>query len=99
VTFIDQKNKHHKLAVSQGDNLLEIAHAHHLEIEGACGGECACSTCHVIVTDKGFYGRMRKPEDDENDMLDAATGLTETSRLACQVQMIPELDGLMVKLA
>jgi ferredoxin len=65
---------------------------------GACGGSCACSTCHVIVTDESFYDKMTEPDDDENDMLDLAFGLTETSRLGCQVKMTKELDGVTVKL-
>lgn len=65
---------------------------------GACGGSCACSTCHVIVEDEKLYDMMPEPEDDENDMLDLAFGLTETSRLGCQVVMTKELDGMRVKL-
>ena len=65
---------------------------------GACGGSCACSTCHVIVEDENLYDLMPEPDDDENDMLDLAFGLTETSRLGCQVIMSKELDGLRVKL-
>lgn len=65
---------------------------------GACGGSCACSTCHVIVTDEAFYDKMAEPDDEENDMLDLAFGLTETSRLGCQVKMSKELDGLIVQL-
>lgn len=45
-----------------------------------------------------MYDRIEEPSDDENDMLDLAFGLTETSRLGCQVQMSKELDGLVVKL-
>jgi ferredoxin-2, mitochondrial len=65
---------------------------------GACGGSCACSTCHVIVEDADMYDRMPEPDDDENDMLDLAFGLTETSRLGCQVKMTRDLDGLVVRL-
>jgi ferredoxin len=65
---------------------------------GACGGSCACSTCHVIVEDEAFYEKMSEPDDDENDMLDLAFGLTETSRLGCQIVMSKELDGLRVRL-
>jgi ferredoxin len=86
------------LAVKEGDNLLDIAQAHDLEMEGACGGSCACSTCHVIVLDQEYYDRMPEPDDDENDMLDLAFGLQETSRLGCQVHMTKDLDGLRVKL-
>lgn len=65
---------------------------------GACGGSCACSTCHVIVQDPDMYDKLEEPDDDENDMLDLAFGLTETSRLGCQVKMSPEIDGIVVKL-
>ncbi|KAJ4332347.1 mitochondrial matrix iron-sulfur protein [Didymella glomerata] len=88
----------HTFEVGAGDNLLDIAQANDLEMEGACGGSCACSTCHVIVEDEAKYDAMEEPDDDENDMLDLAFGLTETSRLGCQVKMSKELDGLVVKL-
>jgi ferredoxin len=96
VTFIDKEGREHRFEVSDGDNLLDIAQANDLEMEGACGGSCACSTCHVIVEGDEMYDKMEEPSDDENDMLDLAFGLTETSRLGCQVQMSKELDGLVV---
>lgn len=104
VTFIDKEGQSHTFEVADGDNLLDIAQANDLEMEGACGGSCACSTCHVIVTDgegegnnaDEVFDRMDEPSDDENDMLDLAFGLTETSRLGCQVVMSKELDGLVV---
>jgi ferredoxin len=65
---------------------------------GACEGSCSCSTCHVIVEDEAMYDKMEEASDDENDMLDLAFGLTETSRLGCQVVMSKELDGLRVRL-
>ncbi|KAL9620905.1 MAG: hypothetical protein Q9160_004558 [Pyrenula sp. 1 TL-2023] len=67
-------------------------------LPGACGGSCACSTCHVILSDSDTYDKLPEPEDDENDMLDLAFGLTETSRLGCQVKMTEEIDGLEVRL-
>jgi ferredoxin-2, mitochondrial len=96
VTFVDGEGEH-TLAVSKGDSLLDIAQANGLEIEGACGGTCACSTCHVIVLDEDMYKKMAEPQDDEYDMLDLAFGLTETSRLGCQLRMAKEHDGLRVK--
>ncbi|KAM0328810.1 hypothetical protein ACHAQA_005224 [Verticillium albo-atrum] len=98
VTFIDKDGDEHKIGVCEGDNLLDIAQDNDLEMEGACGGSCACSTCHVIVADEAHYDQMEEPDDDENDMLDLAFGLTETSRLGCQVKMTKALDGLTVKL-
>jgi ferredoxin-2, mitochondrial len=115
VTFIDKDGGKHEFEVTKGDNLLDIAQANDIEMEGkalwltasartnqvatgACGGSCACSTCHVIVQDPDLYDKIPEPDDDENDMLDLAFGLTETSRLGCQVKMSPEIDGLVVKL-
>ncbi|KAK7545151.1 2Fe-2S iron-sulfur cluster binding domain-containing protein [Phyllosticta citribraziliensis] len=98
VTFIDKDGDEHTFEVADGDNLLDIAQDNDLEMEGACGGSCACSTCHVIVDDADMYDQIPEPDDDENDMLDLAFGLTETSRLGCQVKMSKELDGIVVRL-
>lgn len=98
ITIIDKEGVEHSFTVADGDNILDIAQANDLEMEGACGGSCACSTCHVIVESQEMYDRMEEPDDDENDMLDLAFGLTETSRLGCQVKMGKHLDGLRVKL-
>lgn len=97
VTYIDKDQQEHTFEVADGDNLLDIAQANDLEMEGACGGSCACSTCHVIVQSEEMFDKMEEPSDDENDMLDLAFGLTETSRLGCQVLMNKELDGLVVR--
>jgi 2Fe-2S ferredoxin len=63
-------------------SLLDIALAHDVEIDHACGGVCACSTCHVVVRE-GF-GTLNPASEDEEDQLDNAPGLTPHSRLACQ---------------
>ncbi|KAK9494106.1 2Fe-2S ferredoxin-type domain-containing protein [Lipomyces doorenjongii] len=97
VTFITREGDQVHIDAAEGDNLLDIAQAQDLDMEGACGGSCACSTCHVIV-DPEFYDLIPEPDDDENDMLDLAFGLTETSRLGCQVKLTKELDGLRVAL-
>jgi 2Fe-2S ferredoxin len=80
-----------------GASVLEIAHANDVNMEGACEGSMACSTCHVIV-DPDFIDKLKEPSDDELDMLDLAYGLTETSRLGCQIVMTEKLDGLVVRL-
>ena len=82
---------------SVGETLLAVAHRTGVDLEGACEGSCACSTCHVILQDK-VYNRLPEPSDEENDMLDLAFGLTATSRLGCQVKMTSELDGLVVRI-
>ena len=78
ITFITKENQALTLEVADGDNLLDIAQAHDLDMEGACGGSCACSTCHIIVESEEMYDKIPEPSDDENDMLDLAFGLTET---------------------
>ncbi|CAI6308012.1 unnamed protein product [Periconia digitata] len=98
ITFVTKDGESSTFEVAEGDNLLDIAQANEIEMEGACGGSCACSTCHVIVKDDNMFDKMEEPTDDENDMLDLAFGLTETSRLGCQVKMSKELDGLVVEL-
>ncbi|KAG2736108.1 hypothetical protein G9P44_000198 [Scheffersomyces stipitis] len=97
ITFITKDGSQFTYEVAEGDNILDIAQAYNLDMEGACGGSCACSTCHIIV-DPEFYDEIPEPDDDENDMLDLAFGLTETSRLGCQVKMTKELDGIRVAL-
>ncbi|KAL4857527.1 Adrenodoxin-like protein 2 [Chlorella vulgaris] len=99
VTFKDEKDgTEQTVRVAIGKSLLEAAHENEIELEGACEGSLACSTCHVIVEDQDYYDRLPEPDDDENDMLDLAFGLTDTSRLGCQVVASKELDGLVVRI-
>ncbi|BAP41264.1 ISC system 2Fe-2S type ferredoxin [Pseudomonas sp. 21LCFQ02] len=65
-----------------GTTILDLAHEHHIEIESACGGVCACTTCHCVIR-KGFNSTGELDELEE-DMLDKAWGLEAQSRLACQ---------------
>lgn len=97
ITFIDKEGQQFTYEVAEGDTILDIAQANNLDMEGACGGSCACSTCHVIV-DPAFYDKIPEPDDDENDMLDLAFGLTETSRLGCCIKMTKDIDGIRVAL-
>ena len=80
-----------------GLSVLEIAHRNDIDLEGACEGSLACSTCHVVVDPK-WYEELDEPSEAEEDMLDLAFGLTHTSRLGCQIKMTEDLDGLVVTL-
>lgn len=92
VTFVDEQQRKQVIAVDPGrlpygdhgqpGSLLDVALAHGLEIEHACGGVCACATCHVIV--KEGLDSCNAASDREEDRLDHAYGLTDQSRLACQ---------------
>ncbi len=97
MTFIEPGGTRRVLEAKAGTSLLDIAWDNGIDMEGACGGVMACSTCHVVV-DKAFHGRLPPPDEDELDMLDLAYGLTGTSRLACQIVLTEELDGLVVSL-
>ena len=92
IIFIDKGEKK-EFQVPVGTTVLEAAHNNDIDLEGACEGSLACSTCHVIV-DKEFYNKLSNPSEDEEDMLDLAFGLTPTSRLGCQIILTKELDGL-----
>ena len=97
MTFIERNGTRREVDAPVGLSVLEIAHKHDVDIEGACEGSLACSTCHVIV-DAAWFKKLEKPTEDEEDMLDLAFGLTHTSRLGCQIRMSDTLDGLVVKL-
>jgi 2Fe-2S ferredoxin len=67
--------------------ILDVLLAHGVPLEHACGGNCACTTCHVIV--KSGFEKLAEAEENELDLLDKAPGLTPTSRLGCQA-VIPD---------
>jgi ferredoxin len=98
ITFIEPSGAEKSVEAENGLSLLDVARAHDVDVEGACEGSLACSTCHVIVEER-FFDLLEPPSDEEEDMLDLAFGLTETSRLGCQIIVTDELDGLRVKVA
>lgn len=98
VTFVSADGKSQKaVEASPGQSLLDVAHEHGIDIEGACEGAMACSTCHVIV-DADWDDKLPLPSEEEEDMLDLAWGVRPTSRLGCQVEVTRALDGLTVRL-
>ena len=80
-----------------GANLLEVAQAAGMPLEGTCEGQMACSTCHVILPPE-WFDLLPEAAEDEEDMLDLAAGAGRTSRLACQIVLTSELDGLEVRI-
>jgi 2Fe-2S ferredoxin len=97
MVFIEQNGTRHEVDAPLGLSVLEIAHRNGIDLEGACEGSLACSTCHVII-DTEWYDLLKEATEDEEDMLDLAFGLTRTSRLGCQIIITEELDGLTVTL-
>ena len=97
VTWIKPSGENVVTTGSPGADLLQLAHANGIELEGACEGSCACSTCHVILADS-VYDALPEPSEEEDDLLDLAYGLTPTSRLGCQVKLTEILDNATIKL-
>ena len=85
-----------EIDAEQGKSLLVAAQQNDIDIEGACEGAMACSTCHLIVSEDWFE-KLPDASEEEEDMLDLAYGLTRTSRLGCQIKVTEDLDGLVLK--
>ncbi|KAL4233494.1 Adrenodoxin [Mactra antiquata] len=82
-----------------GDNLLDVVIENDIDLDGfgACEGTLACSTCHLILEQSDYDKLPQEPTDEELDMLDLAYGLTDTSRLGCQIIVSKDMDGLVVR--
>ena len=80
-----------------GAVLLDVAQDAGQPLEGACEGQMACSTCHVIVDPEDFE-RLPPASEEEDDLLDLAWGVVRTSRLACQIKLGDDLHTLTVKM-
>lgn len=97
IIVIEPGGTRRELDAPVGKSLMQIGRDAGLDIEGACDGAMACSTCHVYV-EPAWVAKLPKMGEDESDMLDLAFGVTDRSRLGCQIVMTEELDGLTVAL-
>ncbi len=94
----DRNGGIHELAAENGLTLMEIIRDAGLDIEAACGGCCACATCHIYV-DKEWVNQLPKIEEDEESMLDQAFHVTNESRLGCQIEYSENFNGIKLTLA
>ena len=98
ITYIEHNGKSHTLDVENGLTVMEGAIQNNIPgIDADCGGACACATCHVYVDEK-WFDKIEKKQSAEQDMLDLAFEPNSFSRLACQISVTDELDGLVVKM-
>ena len=98
VTFIQFDGSHRSVDVDDGTSLMEAAVGNMVPgIDGDCGGECACATCHVHV-DPQWLEKLPAMQEMEASMLELAEGRDETSRLGCQIKIGPDLEGLVVRM-
>lgn len=96
VTFINYDGEQRTVEVASGTTLMRAATDNRVDgIDGDCGGNCACATCHVYI-DPSWAERVGARTACEVEMLNLVAELRDTSRLACQIDIIPSLDGLIV---
>ena len=94
----DRQGNSHKLDADIGSKIMEIIRDSGLDIEAACGGCCACATCHVYI-DNNWKNNLKPKEEEEESMLDQAFHVKNISRLSCQLEFEEKLDGIELTLA
>jgi 2Fe-2S ferredoxin len=98
ITFIQHDGAEHTLEVAPGQSVMQAAMSNGVPgIIADCGGSCSCATCHVYV-DEAWRDRLPAAEQAEKDMVECALHVQENSRLSCQIKVIDELDGLVVRI-
>jgi ferredoxin len=98
VRFVSADGNHiQQVRGAPGERLLDLAQAHGQPLEGTCEGQMACSTCHVIVAAEDF-AQLPRASEEEEDLLDLASHVTRTSRLACQIHLSEALENLTVRM-
>ncbi|MBN9251052.1 MAG: 2Fe-2S iron-sulfur cluster binding domain-containing protein [Mesorhizobium sp.] len=96
ITFIEFDGSERKCEASPGLSVMEVAIKNQIRgIDADCGGACACATCHVYVADR-WLDVAGDRSQMENDMLEFALDVRESSRLTCQLKVSEALNGLVV---
>ena len=98
ISYIENNGTSHTVDVAEGLTVMEGAVQNNIPgIDADCGGGMACATCHVYVKDE-WFDKINKKSEGEDDMIDQAYEPKKSSRLSCQIQVSPEIDGLEVHL-
>jgi 2Fe-2S ferredoxin len=95
ILLTDREGGTHDVVGEAGMKLMEAIRDIDNSVEAICGGLCSCATCHVYV-DPDWLAKLRPIDDDEDDLLDSLEGRRDNSRLSCQIELVPELDGIAV---
>ena len=98
IKVTDREGKVHALKADIGSSIMEVIRDAGLDIEAACGGCCACATCHVYITNNKI-NELSPIDDDEESMLDQAFLVKDNSRLSCQIEYKENLEGMELTLA
>ena len=98
IKVTDRDGASHETEGEPGLKLMEALRDLDYGVEAICGGLCSCATCHVYV-DPGWMDRLPDRKPDEEDLLGALDGFRPESRLSCQIELTPDLDGIAVTIA
>lgn len=98
VTYNEPSGASRVVEVAIGQTVMEGAMRNNISgIDADCGGACSCATCHVHV-DPAFLHRLPEMSETEREMLEFASGVSETSRLSCQLKVTADFEGLAVNI-
>ncbi|MBV8742499.1 MAG: 2Fe-2S iron-sulfur cluster binding domain-containing protein [Sinobacteraceae bacterium] len=95
---VDRDGVEHEVDARPGLKVMETLRELDYGVAAICGGMCSCATCHVYV-DSQWAGRLPEPMSDERELLTELSHHQDNSRLSCQIEFTPELDGLRVTIA
>ena len=96
IAFMEHGCSEHAVQAAEGQSLMRAAVSNGVPgIDAECGGACACATCHVYIQPE-WLDRVGPAQGGEREMLDFALDVRGDSRLACQITVSPQLDGLVV---
>lgn len=95
---VDRDGVEHEVESQTGVKVMEVLRELDYGIAAICGGMCSCATCHIYV-DPEWAARVPAPMSDETDLLTELTHYEPRSRLSCQIDFTPALDGLKVTIA
>ena len=98
MVIVDRDGVEHRVAGKTGVSLMETLREMDYGVAAICGGMCSCATCHVYIDDS-WTGRLPAAQGDDLELLQELGGRRPTSRLSCQVEFTPALDGLRVTIA
>lgn len=98
IKVTDRDGNTHETEGTEGFKLMEALRDLDYGVEAICGGMCSCATCHVYVDDQ-WRDRLPEMQDDEEELLDALEYRQAPSRLSCQIELTPELEGIVVTIA
>lgn len=97
ITYVDAGGAEQTVDAAPGGTVMEAALLNNVSgIVAECGGGCSCATCHVYV-DPEWYARLDSPAPEEQELLEFLDGVQTNSRLSCQLELTPEVDGLVVR--